>query len=186
MNAWYNCLVNSVKKAFLFSLPILSILALTGLFGCASNTSSSTPVATSESRMSGGFSFTVSVSNTHPRLGEKVVINTELQNAYNTGVVLQNMGGETTIQITNEAGQLVWGITRGRTGTTLNTPITLGWSFGGPSTWTATKDPSYTVAVTAGIYILSVSDTGFYDPSLDMDIPFSVTPIQITVTLPRS
>jgi hypothetical protein len=171
-----------VNKAFLFSLPILSILALTGLAGCASYTSTSAPVSTSESRMSGGFSFTVSVSNTHPRLGEKVIINTELQNVYNTGVVLQNMGGETTIQITNEAGQIVWGITRVRTGTTLNTPITIGWYIGGSNTWTATKDPSYTVAVTAGTYILSVSDTGFYDPALNMDIPFSVTPIQIVVT----
>jgi hypothetical protein len=92
------------------------------------------------------------------------------------------MGGETTIQITNEAGQIVWGITRVRTGTTLNTPITIGWYIGGSNTWTATKDPSYTVAVTAGTYILSVSDTGFYDPALNMDIPFSVTPIQIVVT----
>lgn len=132
--------------------------------------------------MTDGFSFSVSVSDTHPWLGEQVIINTELQNISNTGLVLDNMGGMTSIQITNEAGQVVWGIAVGRTGTTLNTPISLAWNFGGPRTWTATKDPNYTVAVTAGTYTLSVSDTGFYDPALNMDVPFSVTPIQIVVS----
>lgn len=132
--------------------------------------------------MTDNFSFTVSVSDTHPRLGEQVIINTDLQNVSNTNLVLDDMGGETNIQITNEAGQLIWGIARGRTGTTSTTPITLGWNVGGPSTWTVIKDPSYTVPITAGTYTLSVSDTGFYDPVLNMQMPFSVTPIQITVT----
>lgn len=175
--------VNRQKKAIIFSCPLLAILLSIGCIGCVSNISYTTsiPQATSESRMADGFSFSVSVSDTHPRLGEQVIINTELQNISNTGLVLDDMGGMTSIQITNEAGQLVWGIGIGRTGTTLNTPISLAWNFGGPRTWTVDKDPNYTVAVTAGIYTLSVSDSGFFDPALNMDVPFSVTPIQIVV-----
>ena len=131
--------------------------------------------------MSGGFSFSVSVSNTHPRMGESIIINTELQNVYNTSVVLDNMGGETTIQITNAAGQVVWGITRARSGTTLTTPVTIGYQVGGDSTWTAATNPDYNVPVSAGIYTLSVSDTGFYNSGGNTQVPFSVTPIQITV-----
>jgi hypothetical protein len=149
---------------------------------CASNTNTYTLLATSESRMSGGFSFTVSVSNTHPRLGEKVIIKTELQNVYNTSVVIQDIEGETSIRITNEGGELVWGIVRERTGTTLTNLVAIGSKFGGDIDWTVVTDPAYTVQVTPGIYTISVSDTGLYGPVSDMQTPFSVTPIQITVT----
>jgi hypothetical protein len=174
--------VDILKKAITFSCPTVAIIIVLGLVGCSGISSTSASMATQESRMSGGFSFSVSVSNTHPRLGEKVIINTELQNVYNTGVVLQNLAGETTIQIINEGGQVVWGIVRGRSGTTLSVPITIGFQVGGDNTWTVAKDPNYAIPVDAGTYTLNVSDTGFHNPALNMDTPFPVTPIQITVT----
>ena len=173
VNAWHNYHMDRVKKVLLFSLPILSILTLTGLAGYASNTATSTPVSTSESRMAGGFSFTVNVSNTHPRLGENIIISADLQNVYNTSIPVQELGGTTTIQITNVAGEIVWGRSDFRSGTTLTVAAGVGWNFGFSATWMAGNNPDFTIPVTAGTYTLSASNNA---------LSLSVTPIQIVVT----
>ena len=165
-------------------LPVVClVLAFAGLAGCgASTTGISTALPTNLSRSTDGFEFQVNVSNVHPRLGETVVITTELKNISNTAVTIQELGGQTMVQISNAAGEVVWGQADNRSGTTLTITAGIGWSFNFTSTWKVGNNAGFTVPVTAGTYTLSVSDTGFYDPSLNMQVPFSVTPIQITVS----
>ena len=123
--------------------------------------------------MTNGFSFTVNVSNTHPRLGENVIICADLQNIYNTSITVQELGGTTTIQITNAAGEIVWGRADFRSGTTLTVAAGIGWDFNFPATWTAGNNPSFTIPITPGTYTLSATNNA---------LSLSVTPIQIVVT----
>lgn len=173
--------MNTLKRASLFSCLILLIATL---LGCATSpTATSTPQPTSESRNTDGFEFLVNVNNTHPRLGGTVVIMTDLENISNTNLLDVNiMEGQTSITITNEAGEIVWGVTEIRRGTASYTTLPIGYNFNFGGTWTATKEPYFTIPITAGTYTLSVSDTGFFDPSLNMQVPFSVTPIVLVVT----
>ena len=168
-----------------FSIGFLALFAFASCTSPTGTTHSQLPPAPASGVSSkDGILFSVAVSNTRLYLGESIDITTELRNASNTnGVTIQGTGGETTLQITNSDGQIVWGTSVGRSGTTPTATITIRPVEGRTAnlTWTATTDPHFTVPVTAGIYTLNVSDSGFYDPTLNAQVPFSVTLRQITV-----
>ena len=172
--------VNRRRKAIPFLTLLLAILIVTGLAGCASNTSPSTPVPTSTSLTLGGFSLTVSVSNTRPKLRESVVIITALKNINNTNLPVNAMGGETSVEITNQAGKVVWSMADWRSGTTLTAPIAIGWQFEGNFTWVVNTQTNTTVSITPGKYYLRISDTDFLDPA--SKTPSIVGPIEIQVS----
>jgi hypothetical protein len=178
----------SIRKS-LYAVLFVGFLALFAFAGCTVPASTTThsqlpPAPASGIHGEDGIEFDVTVSNTRLYPGESIDITIEVRNVSNTnGVTIQGADGETTLQMTNSDGQIVWGTTVGRSGTTLAATITIGPIEGRTAniTWTAAKDPQFRVPVTAGTYTLKVSDTGFFDPALNAQIPFSVSPIQITV-----
>ena len=157
------------KRLSTFALILLA--GALGISGCASP-STSTPLATSESSIANGFQFTVTVSNVHPRLGESIVISTELLNLYNATIAVDQLGGEISLHITDEQGKVIWGFSDLHSGTTLTVPAGTGFSWDFICTWTAATSPTFTSPVTVGTYTLSATAI----------LGLAVTPIQITVS----
>ena len=181
--------VNRQKQTILFLESLLVILTITGVVACTSSTTSSItviPVTTSESQLNDGFSFSVAVSNTQIKLGDNIIITTDLQNVSNEHLPQAAiMDGRTEILIRNAAGAVVWGVSEVRMGTSFNEMLSVGYQFTFGGTWKAGFNPEFsydTIPITTGIYTLSVTDTGFFDPALNTQVPFSVTPIQIVIT----
>jgi hypothetical protein len=173
------------KIPLFLSIAFMAILIL-GYMSCSGGQNTTNPTATlvpkTESISVDGFSFTVNVNNTKPKLGESVNFSTILKNESNTGLTLPDLGGQTTIQVKNEAGQVVWGLSDWRSGTTLSSPLAIGWQFGFSQTWIVKTDPSINIPVVKGKYYIGASDTGFDDPVSKQNVRFTLDPIEIDVS----
>jgi hypothetical protein len=162
----------------------LASLALAASCSPQATTTATLPLATSESRITNGFQFTVTVSNVHPRPGEGVVINARLLNLYNVTIPVDQVSGSITLQITDDRGNIVWRETDNRlppptttpappVGTGFSWDFTRTWTAGGNYTVPATGTYTPILPLTTGVYTLSASTTLF---------GLEVTPIQITVS----
>ena len=82
------------------------LVVATSLVACTTSPSTYYPMPTSESTTSDGFSFSVTVSNTHLKLGESTVITNDLQNISNDHLPQAAiMDGLDSILVTDEAGK---------------------------------------------------------------------------------
>jgi hypothetical protein len=135
----------------IYALALTGLAAVISLAGCTGTASTiqipPTPLLTSESRSSDGFEYDVTVSNIYPMLGETVTITVELKNISNTAVPANDIFGETTIEIKNSSGDVVWGFFTSRTASTLTVPISTGYTSSINATWTATSMPGYVIQV---------------------------------------
>ena len=170
-------------KTLLLLLLVLVTAASMMAAGCKARSTPSTavPVPKTAITSSSGFRLTVHVSDTRPRIGQNVEIEVVLQNMSNTKVVLRDMGGTTTFEVNNEAGETVWGIAVWRPGTTLTVPVTPGWQYVVDQIWIVKTDPSFHQEVGPGKYYITVSDS-FWDPGLGETVPLSIEPVELVVS----
>ena len=155
---------------WIYAIVFTTLASVLALAGCTAPPTS-TPVATSESRIADGFQFTVNVSNVHPRLGESIVISGDLLNLYNATIPVDQLGGSISFQLADDQGNVVWAFSDFHSGTTLTVPAGTGFSWDFTRTWTAATNATFTTPITAGNYILSATAI----------LGLAVTPIQITV-----
>ena len=185
LNAVVSALVGMVLATSCTSAStttITSTLTQTVTTGSTVTETVTPPLATSESRIANGFEFGVTVSNTHPRLGETVIINAKLLNLYNTTTPIDRIFGDIVLQIADGQGNIVWKEIKEHPPVPTTTPappagtgykwdFTRTWIAGGNYRVPATGTYTPVLPLVAGNYILS-AETIF---------GLAVTPIQITV-----
>jgi hypothetical protein len=145
--------MSTVKKAIIPS-SLLAILFLAGFIGCAAPNSTTSILQPTSESASNGFSFTVNVSNTHPTVGETVVITDTMQTP-------PQFSGQYMDEIINADGKEM---------AEMDGANILG---GFP-----TSSPGFTFTPqNLGTYTLTASDS-----AVSLPITLSITPIQIVVT----
>jgi hypothetical protein len=146
--------MSTVKKSAIISYSLLAILFLAGFIGCAAPNSTTSILQSTSESASDGFSFTVNVSDTHPSVGERVVITDEIQTP-------PQFSGRVIDQIINAAGKEM---------VETNGANILGGFQTSSSGFTFTPQ-------NLGTYTLTASDS-----ATSLSITLSITPIQIVVT----